>query len=504
MNDLNIYIISPSSYGDDGRLSQYYTVLMQPPVFPVLKSLMREAGNDLGVTMNISCINERLQKGEGYLNRIIAAQASANINLAFVSAKTFELPRAIDIARKLRNAGIEVVLGGPGPSLADWKTYDYLVSEGISFNVGEGEITVGQVIGDVISGKLKPSYWQKEHVDLWEAPLPCLPEKKEHRGTVSHFASISTSEGCPFNCSFCCVITLRGRRIIRERSRNPEAVVEWLRMTHKRGMVIMLTDDNFRRSFAYPELKERLIKLNKELNNKLHLFIQLDAAPDVIQEISDLARMGVKYVFLGLESLDSSILSVMSKRQNKPEHYRAIVDEFHKHDILVNTGWMVGFPDQTPQSIAAEATAFSKLVDIAHPYCVTPFPGTQDYYDAVKNKTIIDWDMNNYDSLHVVRNWFQKMSVAQARKAYAETFARFFSLKHILGVYSGLPWRTIKAGVYSRALVELGRFAGGRPLHFMMDGLPRRVRAWRPKNGFRGFELTLEDLAKRESFLLSL
>ena len=91
MNDLNLYIISPSSYGDDGRLSQYYTVLMQPPVFPVLKSLAQEAGNVLGVTMNISCINERLQKGEGYLDRIVAAQSSANINLAFVSAKTFEL-----------------------------------------------------------------------------------------------------------------------------------------------------------------------------------------------------------------------------------------------------------------------------------------------------------------------------------------------------------------------------------------------------------------------------
>ncbi len=291
---------------------------------------------------------------------------------------------------------------------------------------------------------------------------------------------------------------------MRERSRNPEAVVDWLRRTQKRGMVTMLTDDNFRRSFAYPELKERLIKLNEELNNKLHLFIQLDAAPDVIREISDLARMGVRCVFLGLESLDSSILSGVSKKQNKPEQYRAIVDEFHKHDILVNTGWMVGFPDQTPQSIAAEATAFSKLVDIAHPYCVTPFPGTRDYYDAIKNKTIVDWDMNNYASLHVVRNWFQKMSIAQARKAYVEAFARFFNLKHILGVYSGLPWRTIKVGVYSRALVELGRFVGGRPLHFMMDGFPRRALAWRPKNGFRGFELTLEDLAKREAFLLSL
>ena len=477
---------------------------MQSPVFPVLKSLALEAGEALGITMNVSCINERLQKGEDYLDYIIASQSPANMNLVFISAKSFELPRAVDIARKLKSAGIEVVLGGPGITLTDWKTYDYLVNKGISFNVGEGELTVSQIIRDAISGELRAFYWQKKYVNLRRAPLPCLPEKKEHKATMSHFAGIGTSEGCSFNCSFCCVTTLRGRKVTRERSRDPEAVVEWLKRTRKRRLAVMLTDDNLRRSFAYPELKERLIKLNEQLNGKLYLFAQLDAAPDVVREASDLARMGVKHVFLGLETLDPSILSGISKKQNKPEQYRAIIDEFHRYGVFVNTGWMIGFPNQTPQSIAAEATAFSELVDLAHPYCVTPFPGSRDYHDAVANGNIVNWDINAYDSLSFVRDWFQRMSIAQAQKAYEEAFARFFTLKHTMGGYSGLRWRTFKVNTYGRALVEFGRLAGGRPFHYMMDGLPRRAQVWRPKNSFKGFELTPEDLEKKEDFLFSL
>lgn len=164
MKDLNIWIISPSSYGNDGRLLQYYRLLMQPPVFPVLKSLALQAGKILGITMNISCINERLQKGEDYLDFIIATQSSANTNLVFISAKSFELPRAIDIAQKLKKTGVEVVLGGAGITLTDWKTYAYLVNKEIPFNVGEREGTVSKIIEDAISGELKPCYWQREIV----------------------------------------------------------------------------------------------------------------------------------------------------------------------------------------------------------------------------------------------------------------------------------------------------------------------------------------------------
>jgi len=158
----------------------------------------------------------------------------------------------------------------------------------------------------------------------------------------------------------------------------------------------------------------------------------------------------------------------------------------------------------TIQEKSERSTAFSELVDLAHPYCVTPFPGSRDYHDAVANGNIVNWDINAYDSLSFVRDWFQRMSIAQAQKAYEEAFARFFTLKHTMGGYSGLRWRTFKVNTYGRALVEFGRLAGGRPFHYMMDGLPRRAQVWRPKNSFKGFELTPEDLEKKEDFLFSL
>jgi len=486
---------------------QYFFVLMQPPVFPVLEALAVEAAQDSGIkNLTVHCINERLEKGDDYLQHIIAEKMTAGANLVFLSAKSFELPRAIDIARLLKATRLQVVIGGTGPTLADWKTYQYLVNQGVSFNVGEGELTVRQIIKDALADKLKLAYWQKEYVNLRKAPLPVSPRREDYCRSLTKYAAIGTSEGCPFNCSFCCVTTLRGRKICPERSREPGAVIEWIERTLRNtGLSIMLTDDNFRRSYSYPELKKGLIKLNEKLDGKLYFFVQLDASQDVIAEAADLSKIGVKQAFFGFESLDSEILAGIAKKHNRPGLYRAIVDAFHKFDITVNAGLMVGFPNQTPASILAETQAFSELVDLAHIYAVTPFPGSRDYTETVSRDELLTHDLNFYDTAHCVRDWFQNMTPAEAEMAYRESFSRFFTVRHLwTNKLRGELWRrNLKHTIYGRALAEWGKFRG-RPLHLMMEGPPRRTRVWRPRDGFRGFTLTQEDLEKRELFLRSL
>jgi radical SAM superfamily enzyme YgiQ (UPF0313 family) len=283
-------------------------------------------------------------------------------------------------------------------------------------------------------------------------------------------------------------------------------VVEWVEKTAQNtGLSIMLTDDNFRRSYGYPGIKEGLIKLNEKLGGRLYFFVQLDASTDVIKEASDLALMGVKQAFLGFESMDLEILAGISKKHNRPALYRAIVDEFHKFDITINAGQMVGFPNQTPASILTETRAFSNLVDLAHIYAVTPFPGSRDYSEAVSRGELLTHDSNRYDTAHCVRNWFQNMTPAEAEKAYRDSFSQFFTWRHIwVNKLRGQLWtRNLKHTVYGRALASYGRLRG-RPLHFMMEGPPRRTRVWRPKDGFRGFALTPEDLQKKENFLTAI
>ena len=503
MKDLGLWIISVSSYEDNGRLMQYKKVLMLPAVFLVLKSLALQAARTLHFGMDIFFINERMEEGEGYLDGIIADKRYGR-KLVFLSAKTFELPRAIDVAVRLKRAGIDAVIGGAGITLADWKTYRWLIDSGITFNVGEGEETVGRIIEDALAGELKPVYWQRSYVNLRKAPVPVVPNAVSggYNLTLSQLAGIDTSEGCPYNCSFCCVTALRGRKMTKERSRDSAAVLEWVERTHQEGLPIMLLDDNFRRSPVYRELSEELIKLNEKVNGALYFFIQLDAAPDVVEEIPILARIGIKQVFLGIETLDPATLAAEGKTHNQPEQYQQIADEFHKYGILINAGWMVGFSNQTASAILQEAAVMSKLFDRVALFRVVPLPGSQDFREAVCNEEIVNWDLNNYDAAHFVRKLYA-MSISEARKICNKAFSVNHSIGHMLSGASGLRWRTFKSNLYSRIIAEWGRLLRGKPFHFLMDGIPRTTGklAWRPQDSFRGFPLTVEDLERKESFL---
>lgn len=507
LKDLHVSIIAPSAYDDFGRLKQYWKVLMIPPAFAVLDGLANRTARKLNLDISIAHYNERTEKGEKYLDFIIQQDEGFSNSTVFITAKSFEIPRAIDIARRLKRAGKMVVMGGPGITLADWKIYRYLVFEGISFNVGEGENTVGQIIQDVVSGELKPAYWQRDFVDMRETPFPKWPEKDEHKHTIIPFAALGTSEGCPFNCSYCSVIKIRGRKISPDRSRLVGGCADWIWEAHDRGFPVMLTDDNFRMSHTYRLLEEPLVAMNEKLKRKgkrLRLFVQLDARPDIIKEAPRLAAMGVDSAFFGMETWNPLVLAGSNKKQNKPEHYPDIVKAFHKHGINVTSGVMAGFATQNTESILGESKGFGRLLDLPYCYAVTPIPGTDDYADAISKGQLITWDLNYYDGNHFVRNWFEgspersAMTIQEAEEAFHDSFFEMFSIRNILRG-QGLINRA-----YGRFLAELGERAFGQPYHIMMDG-PRwpfsdsGVR--RPADGFRGFALTPEDLEYKDKYL---
>lgn len=503
--DLRIDIIAPSSYDDKGNLKQSWKILMRPPVFNIIGGLAYKAASDYGLAISVANYNERIERGNGYLD-VIKRDEPSQSSVVFITAKTFEIPRAIDIAIDLQRAGKQVVLGGPGVTLADYKLYQYLVEEGISFNVGEGENTVGQIIQDALNHQLRPAYWQKGFVDMRRAPLPLLTGKSGHNQTVTHQAALDISEGCPFNCSYCGVIKARGRRTSEERSRDVSTCMEWIERTHATGLPIMIIDDNFRMSYAYRKggLKGSLIYLNEKLERKgrgLYLVTQMDTRPDVVEETEELAAMGVKHVFVGMESLDPLVLAASRKKQNHPELYQSIVDKFHKHGIAVGSGVMIGFPPQTPASIHREMRDFAKLVDIGHPFLVTPVPGTDDYLEAVQKGELRTWDLNFYDSTHSVRNWLEKMSSQEVEAAYRQSYFDLFPIKNLFKPETPSWWEQVKRIAYVRGLAELGNRFYGYPFHCMMDGIPHFPQApvvRRPADGFTGFALDPEDPAYQD------
>jgi hypothetical protein len=503
-------IIIPSYYGNENgdgeRLQQHYWVQLLAPAFLALKSLVLDAAERIGASVRVEFYEERLQAGDKYLYEIIRQQRKGEQQLVFLSCKSMELSRGIDIAVQLKRAGIGVVMGGPGVTLSDWKTYQFLYAHGISFNIGEGESTVRQIVQDFLEGRLRSCYVQEGYVDLAAAPMPSHPRVSDLRGTVGGYIGLSTSEGCPFDCSYCSEWILRGRQT---RARDPEAVADWVEQAHRRfGYYrFFITDDNFRRSPRYHETVELLTKLNGRMGQVLRFMAQVDVK-NVIREVPGLAGMGVKRVFVGMESPDPIVIrEVLKKRQNDPSKYKETVDAFHARGILVDTGWMVGFPNQTREMILEEADYVSRLVDFAYPFCTTPLQGTVDHSQAVADGTIRTWDPNNYDTRRPVRDWFQRASIEEIGDAYNEAFFRLFSVRNITGGgHPGLRGDRFSLRFLARALAEGGRRVRGVPFHFMMEGWPRRSEISRPHDSFRGFPLTPEDVtpARKEQFLASL
>lgn len=481
---------------------------MLTPAFAVLDGIADQAASDFGLNISTAHHNERLERGDRYLNSIIEDN-SAPVRVTFITAKSFEIPRAVDIARELRRSGKHVILGGPGLTLADCKLYQSLIEEGIPFNVGEGENTIPQIIQDVLSHQLRPAYWQRKFVDIRFAPLPRLPRKAEFKKMMTSFGAIDFSRGCPFMCSFCSVRMLLGSNTLPGRCRPVEKIVAYISEAHEQISSAMVSDDNLRMAFTYPESKKALISLNEEKKRKgrgLYLFGQADAREDIIKEIPDLAAMGYRHLFFGLETKDKLVLERLRKKQNNPELYQAIADECRRNDITVSTGRMVGFPPQTPESIHQETEEFLAVVDIINNFFVTALPGTDDYIDAVRKSELTTWDLNRYDSTHSVQVSHENMTQKQAVEVYRQAIFESSPVKEIFKKKLQ-PWdQKTKGRLYSRLLAELGgrvlpiinRSLYGRPFLPMMDGIPHFPLPWgrakRPAGGFKGCIQDPDDL----------
>ncbi|MDD5738822.1 MAG: hypothetical protein PHY72_02780 [Candidatus Pacebacteria bacterium] len=504
MKKFGIWIISPSSYNNRGLVSQFSLVLMIPPIFGVMKGLINTTAKKLGVEIDVFCVNERLERGDGYIQSIIINKNFVD-KIVFISAKTFELPRAIDIARQFIKSGTKVIIGGAGVTLADWKVYNLLNREGISFNIGEGEETTPKIIDDFVSDSLRILYWQRSFVDLNKAPFPTVPDivDEKYKHGLNSMAGIDTCEGCPFKCSFCCVTTLRGREMCLSRARNVEGVIEWIEKTHKLGLPIMILDDNFKRSPNYHHLVWGLIKLNERLNKKLKIFAQVDTAIR-LSDIRDLALAGIKQVFLGVESFDLVNLKGANKNQNNPDKYQRLVSEFHKYRIKVDAGWIIGWPNQTVEAIITEAKLMEDNFDLITPFNLVAFPGTEDYFKSISNDEIVDFDLNSYDTKHFVRK-LNSMTERDAYTAKKKAFRVIYSLKHALGS-SGLRVSIFTDTAYCRLIAWLGNMQVGDPYQVIMDGIPHFGGPYiqRPFDSYKGEPLTIEDLTKKEACLESI
>jgi radical SAM superfamily enzyme YgiQ (UPF0313 family) len=402
--------------------------------------------------------------------------------VALVGVQSNQYPRALDIARPFRAAGIEVAMGGFHISgclaMLDGKAVglDECREMGVSMFAGEAEGRLDGVLRDAAAGKLQPLYdFMADLPGIQGTPVPFLPKTY-----VEHTLGLSTSfdagRGCPYQCSFCTIINVQGRK---SRFRSADDVEQLVRMNWAEGIhKFFITDDNFARNREWEAIFDRLIMLREKEGLPLGLMIQVDTLCHKIENFVEKAkRAGVTRVFIGLENINPDNLAAAKKRQNKITEYRKMLLAWKDKGIITIAGYILGFPADTPETIRRDISIIQRELplDIVEFFCLTPLPGSEDHQVLWRSGIEMDPDLNIYDVEHVCTA-HDRMSKEQWESIYREAWALYYSPRHM----RTLLRRAIATGVPVHSLVKLlvtfGTSVRLENMHPLQTGILRLMR----------------------------
>jgi radical SAM superfamily enzyme YgiQ (UPF0313 family) len=457
-----LILIKPSHYDKDGYVVQWLRSTMPSNSLAAVYSLAEGAANRqvLGPDLPIDVLaidetNTRVKTKE--IIRRVEDNGGFGL-VGIVGVQSNEFPRAVDISRQLRAAGIQVMIGGFHVSgcLSMLSELPDDIKEaqtlGISIFAGEAEEHMDDVIRDAARGELQPLYNHMKHLPcLANVPAPpFLPHDFVER-TVGNFTSFDAGRGCPFQCSFCTIINVQGRK---SRYRTPDSVEYILRKNYEDGISrFFITDDNFARNKDWEAIYDRIIKLREEDGMDIRFMIQVDTLchriPNFIEKSK---RAGVTRVFIGLENINPANLLAAKKRQNKITEYRKMLLDWKQVGIMTFAGYILGFPNDTPESIRhdLEIIKHELPLDMLEFFVLTPLPGSEDHKVLAEKGVWMDPDMNKYELEHVVTA-HPKMTKEEWEGAYQEAWGIFYTNEHLETVLR----RAYASGINIRSLMPV-------------------------------------------------
>jgi hypothetical protein len=479
-----LVLIKPSHYADDGYVVQWARAVIPSNTLAVLYSLGRDAAERavLGAdtAFDITVIDE-------INSRVKVAQLLAQFRrhgqfglLGIVGVQSNQFPRALDIARPFRAQGVPVMIGGFHVSgclamlselQADLKV---ALDMGVSLFAGELEGRVDTVLKDAANGTLQPIYnYLKDLPALESQPTPILPPQHLRR-TIQSLASFDAGRGCPYQCSFCTIINVQGRK---SRGRTADDVERTIREHWAHGIRhFFITDDNLARNKDWEPIFDRIIEMRERDKMKIKLMVQVDTLCHKIPNfIEKAARAGTNRVLVGMESINAANLIAAKKRQNKITEYRKMLLAWKNAGAITTAGYILGFPFDTPESIREDIEIIKKELplDILEFFILTPLPGSEDHKVLYTKGEWMDPDMNRYDGEHAVSN-HPKMTKEVWEEVYQDAWRTFYTPEHI----ETLLRRGAAAKCsMSRLVTFIYMFASSVPIegvHPLQGGLLRR------------------------------
>jgi hypothetical protein len=439
-------LIKPTHYDDDGYPIQWFRSALPSNTLACMNSLAEDARRrevlGPGVPLDIDTYDETNRRVvPGRIIRDLKRRGGRAL-IGIVGAQSNQFPRSVDLARQFRAAGLQVCIGGFHVSgcIAMLPEMPSELKEaqalGISLFAGESEERrLDEVLLDAWNGQLKPLYNFMDHLPSLEGePAPILPRKHVLR-TSGTYSSIDLGRGCPYQCSFCTIINVQGRK---SRFRTPDDLEKIIRENKAQGIDrFFITDDNFARNTDWEILLDRVIELKEREGIHCGFTIQVDTLCHKIPNFIEKAtKAGVRRVFIGLENINPDNLIVAKKRQNKITEYRVMLQKWRDHGAMTYAGYILGFPADTKETILRDVEIVKRELplDILEFFFLTPLPGSEDHKTLLKKGVWMDPDINKYDLNHRVSH-HAKMSDAEWEDAYRAAWDAFYTPDHMRTVF---------------------------------------------------------------------
>jgi radical SAM superfamily enzyme YgiQ (UPF0313 family) len=488
-----LYLIKPSTYDEAGYVVTHFRGVLPSNTLNCLAALTKDVqdqktlGKDVDIRLHL--MDETVQLLP--VSKICrdARRFSGLTIVCLVGVQTNQFPRASDLAMSFRAAGITVLIGGFHVSgylsmiqeiPADIQS---LMDAGVTIVKGEVEESWGALLRDAVEGRLRPLYdFVDDKPDLFEKPIPLLEPRLMKRFMASNFGTIDCGRGCPFNCSFCTIINVQGRKM---RVRSAMTIAEAIRENWRRNRVnfYFFTDDNFARNAQWEQIFDVLIHLREQESIDVRFMMQVDVLCYKIKGfVAKARRAGCTQVFIGMESINPDSLKDAGKTQNKSEDYVNLIRAWQEVEVATHVGYILGFPHDSPHSIRQDIQRLMNEIQVGQAsfFILTPLPGSRDHLEMTKRGEYMDPDYNTYDSFHETMRYSNFPEPGSLKELYNEAWLTFYSFENMKRVLSRAAprnyWDIMRNYVwYKNAAIVEGR-------HPMMAGFFRRKsrRAIRP------------------------
>ncbi len=352
-----------------------------------------------------------------------------------IGSTSSTIPQAYRLADAMKGKGPIVVMGGPHVTFMPDEALnhcDYVV-------MGEGEGTLPALVAALESkGSLEHikglafrsadgsvhRTGKADPVDFPRLPSPDYSLCKEISPRKIP-PIITTSRGCPHDCTFCSVTTMFGKKY---RFKEIDQVIAELQPVLTRS--VCFGDDNF---FAHPVRTKALLRAMIERDSvPLRWSGEMAVRAGLDEELLDLmAATHCRIVYVGIESVNPETLKSYGKAHQFEATARCI-DNLHRYGIGIHGMFVVDL-DDTPETIEKIVDyAIETDIDTIQICSLTPFPGTEAHRKHGARLLHNDWQY--FDGMHVVARP-TRCTAYELQTGIVDSLKRFYSPLRVFSSY---------------------------------------------------------------------